>query len=86
MYTQIDAFYQHQTANSEASKTTTTPLQPKDTLFNTMKTYFPDTNTETAKTNLEFLVDSHKKMTKRDSEQRTEPPNPYSEKLERMIT
>ena len=79
--------YQHQTANSEASKTTT-PLQPKDTLFNTMNTYFPDTNTETAKTNLEFLVDSHKKMVKRDSEPplATKTSNPYSEKLERMIT
>ena len=78
---------QHQTANSESSKTTTTPLQPKDTLYNTMSTYFPDTNTESAKTNLEFLVDSHKKMVKTDVKQpATKTANPYSEKLERMIT
>ncbi|KAL7542362.1 hypothetical protein ACHAXR_012097 [Thalassiosira sp. AJA248-18] len=67
------------TANSESS----TPLKPKDTLFNTLPTYFPSCDSQKK---LGHMIDSQKMLAEAKGSPRIETSkNPYEEDLEKMI-
>lgn len=75
------------TANSSSS----IPLKPKDTLFNTLPTYFPSTDMSKKNLHLGHMVDSFsRKAAQNDAKEsalsRVETlQNPYGENLERLI-
>jgi len=59
-----------------------TRLQPtRDSLFNTLPTYFP--STDCAEKNLGHLIDSHKMLSA--VARAKAPKNPYEENLENML-